>query len=100
MTNKRLSNLFISWIGRIILGYQVYKYITNQINDAFVDLIVFVISIALMFNDIKWILQTAAKVFTNSKLETNSSKKEDNDSDFDKEDDGEGGGAIIPTKGF
>lgn len=66
INSKQFSGLIITWIGRIALGYQLYKYLTNQIENPLVELFVLVLSVALIFKDVKWILETASKKINNS----------------------------------
>lgn len=66
INSKQFSGLIITWIGRIALGYQLYKYLTNQIENPIVELFVLVLSVALIFKDVKWILDTASKKINNS----------------------------------
>ena len=66
INSKQFSGLIITWIGRIALGYQLYKYLTNQIENPLVELFVLVLSVALIFKDVKWILDTASKIINNS----------------------------------
>lgn len=66
INSKQFSGLIITWIGRIALGYQLYKYLTNQIENPLVELFVLVLSVALIFKDVKWILDTASKKINNS----------------------------------
>jgi hypothetical protein len=66
INSKQFSGLIITWIGRIALGYQLYKYLNNQIENPLVELFVLVLSVALIFKDVKWILDTASKKINNS----------------------------------
>ena len=55
---------FLIFIGLFIITFQTYKYATNKLFDWKIELVVFIIGLALLIGDPKYLLNLFKEIIT------------------------------------